>query len=65
MHDSTSHIDGRPDQQKTSERDKTTDRRDRLAQMIGRLLAHTWLCQSTVAEEHGSPHGPPQRHADS
>ncbi len=57
MPDSTSHDDGSSAAQEESQRDTIADRRKRLAQMIGGLLARKWLCQSPVAEKDGSPHG--------
>ena len=57
MSDSTSHDNGSSTERENSPRDTIADRRKRLAQMIGRLLARTWLSQSPVAEKDGLPHG--------
>jgi hypothetical protein len=40
-------------------------RRKRLAEMIGRLLARTWLNQRQVSETKNPPHGGPKKHGRS
>ena len=53
MADSKSHDDGSAAEQEESQCDTIADRRKRLAEMIGRLLAQAWLYESSVSEGDG------------
>lgn len=54
--------DGSSAEQDKSPSDTIAARRKRLAQMIGRLLARTWLSQRRAAETKSQTRGGPQEH---
>lgn len=59
MSDSVSYDNGSSVEQQGLSRDTISERRERLAQMIGCLLARTWILESSVSEKENNPDDSP------